>query len=269
MSRKEVSKMAEYVQERIGDYIQVNSGRYFYVLDPRPEDITVEDIAHSLSNLCRFTGHGDRFYSVGEHSIYCAKIARKLGLPTLQQLYCLLHDASESVMNDLARPVKQNIPQYKEIEDNVMAVMWKVVGLPKPTEEDYRIVKIIDNTMLINEMEQLMHRSDIPDIEHIPVFINLSVGYGAGESKKPFLDIYNALMDEYLEDKLKLINEGYFLAFPEHKDIPYWSGCNYHINHGNHEVEPVGTATSMHDCCGCEMIETCEVKKETPVWRLK
>lgn len=191
---------AKYEQERVGDYIQVNSGRYFYVLDPRPEDITVEDVAHSLANLCRFTGHGDRFYCVGEHSIYCAKIARKMGLSTLQQLYCLLHDASESVMNDLARPVKQNIPQYKEIEDNVMAVMWEVAGIPKPTKEDYKLVKLIDNTMLINEMEQLMKRSDIPDVEHEKIFVNLSAGYNAGESKKPFLDIYYALMEELKDE---------------------------------------------------------------------
>lgn len=190
-----------YDQERVGDYIQVYTGRRFYALDPRAEDITVLDIAHSLANICRFTGHGDRFYCVGEHSILCARVARKLGYSTLTQLYCLLHDGSESVVNDLARPVKQNIPQYKEIEDGIMSVIWKVAGLPKPTEEDYRIVKIIDNTLLINEMEQLMKRCDIPtDIEYEKMFVDLSVGYNAGESKAPFLAIYDALIQEYTEE---------------------------------------------------------------------
>ncbi|ALA47908.1 hypothetical protein ABE137_12115 [Brevibacillus laterosporus] len=193
--------MTTYEQERVGDYIQVNSGRYFYVLDPRPEDITIQDIAHSLANICRFTGHGDRFYCVGEHSILCARIARKLGYSTLQQLYCLLHDGSESVVNDLAKPVKQNIPQYKEVEDRIMTVIWEVAGLPKPTEEDYKLVKLIDNTMLINEMEQLMKRGDIPNVEHIKVFVDLTVGYNAGESKIPFLTIYNALMEELRDEK--------------------------------------------------------------------
>lgn len=195
--------MTTYQQERIGDYIQVNSGRQFYVLDPRAEDITIQDIAHSLANICRFTGHGDRFYCVGEHSILCARVARKLGYSTLQQLFCLLHDGSESVVNDLARPVKQNIPQYKEVEDRIMAVIWEVAGLPKPTAEDYHIVKTIDNTLLINEMEQLMKRSDVPtDIEYERMFVDLSVGYNAGESKLPFLTMYNALMNEYLIEKL-------------------------------------------------------------------
>lgn len=190
-----------YEQERVGNYIQVNSGRSFYVLDPRPEDIVVQDIAHSLSNLCRFTGHGDRFYSVGEHSVHCARIARKLGLTTLQQLYALGHDASESVMNDLARPVKQNIPQYKEIEDNVMKVMWEVMGLPEPSEEDYHIVKMLDNTLLLHELQQLMKRdvNNYPEVEHFPIFVDLTYGYGAGESKADFLTIYNSLMKELTE----------------------------------------------------------------------
>lgn len=192
--------MTTYQQERIGDYIQVNSGRHFYVLDPQPEDITINDIAHSLANICRFTGHANRFYGVGEHSILCARIARKLGYSTLQQLYCLLHDASESVMNDLARPVKQNIPQYKEIEDNVMDVMWKVAGLPNPTVEDYKVVKLMDNTLLINEMEQLMNRTYEEGLEYVQTFVDLSVGYNAGESKTPFIDMYNKLYMELLDE---------------------------------------------------------------------
>ncbi|OME54155.1 hypothetical protein BSK59_16085 [Paenibacillus odorifer] len=191
----------KYEQERIGDYIQVHSGRRFYVLDPKPQDITVNDIAHSLANICRFTGHGDRFYGVGEHSILCARVARKLGYSTLQQLYCLMHDGSESVVNDLARPVKQNIPQYKEVEDRIMAVIWEVVGIPKPTEEDYKIVKKIDNTLLVNEMEQLMKRNDVPsDIDYAPMFVDLSVGYNAGESKIPFLTMFVSLMEEYFHE---------------------------------------------------------------------
>lgn len=189
-----------YNQERVGDFIQIYSGKHFFILDPRAEDMDMVSIAHSLSNLARFTGHGERFYSVGEHSVRCARMARKAGYSTLQQLYCLGHDASESVMNDLARPVKQNIPQYKEIEDNIMKVMWKVMGLPEPAKEDYEIVKKIDNTMLLHELEQLMKRNTIEyaDIDHIKVFEDMTYGYGAGESKQDFLTMYIALMEEYM-----------------------------------------------------------------------
>lgn len=189
----------KYKQERVGDFIQIYSGKEFYILDPRAEDVDVLSIAHSLSNLARFTGHGERFYSVGEHSIRCAKMARKAGYDVLAQLYCLGHDASESIVNDLARPVKQNIPQYKEIEDNIMKVMWEAMGLPQPTKEHYNIVKIIDNTMLLHELEQLMNRNTVEyaTVEHIKVYDDMTYGYGAGESKEDFLNVYHALMNEY------------------------------------------------------------------------
>ena len=47
---------------RYGGWMQVYSGGKFYPLDPRPEEIFIEDIAHSLSLLCRYVGHINRFY---------------------------------------------------------------------------------------------------------------------------------------------------------------------------------------------------------------
>jgi len=190
--------MAKYNQEHVVDYIQVNSGRRFYVLNPRKEDIIIEDIAHALSNLCRFTGHGDRFYCVGEHSILCYLVAKELNLSPKLQMYALCHDASEAVMNDLARPVKQQVPQYKEVEDNVMKVMWEVVGVPCPTQEEYEIVKKIDNTVLLLELTQLMKRDlkDYPKLDVFDVYIRIGDGYNALESKADFLNIYNDLIKQ-------------------------------------------------------------------------
>ena len=51
------------------DWIQTYSGKKFYPLDPRPEDIDIRDIAHALSLNCRFNGHCRCFYSVAEHSV--------------------------------------------------------------------------------------------------------------------------------------------------------------------------------------------------------
>lgn len=56
------------MSERIGDWMQVYSGKQFWPLDPRPEEIEIEDIAHSLANMCRFAGHSEKFYSVADHS---------------------------------------------------------------------------------------------------------------------------------------------------------------------------------------------------------
>lgn len=46
-----------------------------------------------------------------------------------------------------------------------------------------------------------------------------------------------------------------------------WAGCNYYVNQGNSEHEPIGTATSMHDCNGCEKIVSCPVAQDSEVWK--
>jgi hypothetical protein len=58
------------------NWIQTASGIKFYPLAPHPEDVTIEDIAHALSKMCRFNGHNGHtsaFYSVAQH---CGGAAR-------------------------------------------------------------------------------------------------------------------------------------------------------------------------------------------------
>ena len=45
--------MSNNDNNRIGDWIQTYTGKCFYPLDPRPEEIDIMDIAHSLSMTCR------------------------------------------------------------------------------------------------------------------------------------------------------------------------------------------------------------------------
>ncbi len=47
--------------ERYGDWIQTYTGKQFWPLDPRPEDVDIEDIANALSNLGRYAGHTTAF----------------------------------------------------------------------------------------------------------------------------------------------------------------------------------------------------------------
>lgn len=57
---------------RLGDWIQVHSGGKFWPLDPRGEEVRIDDMAHALSLICRFTGHTKDFYSVAQHSVLVA-----------------------------------------------------------------------------------------------------------------------------------------------------------------------------------------------------
>lgn len=63
------------------------------------------------------------------------------------------------------------------------------------------------------------------------------------------------------------LNMKYFAETLSDRTTLNWSGCNYYINQGKTEIEPIGTATSMHDCGGCKYIRTCILKKQTPIWR--
>lgn len=94
------------MSDRIGDWMQTASGRRFYPLDPRPEEVFIEDIAHALSMICRFGGHCDPFYSVAEHSVRVSVLVGEMGGPHMA-LAALLHDAAEAYIGDMIRPLKR------------------------------------------------------------------------------------------------------------------------------------------------------------------
>lgn len=137
---------------RNGDWIQTYTGVEFYPLDPRPEEIHIEDIAHALSMQCRYTGHVRQFYSVAEHSIRVTELC-----PPECQLWGLLHDASEAYLIDLPRPVKRysDIGRlYREAEDRLMvAICRRFKLLPWFTPEP---VERADKAMLWIESRDLM-----------------------------------------------------------------------------------------------------------------
>lgn len=83
-------------------YIETYSGKRIYFNDLRIEDISIEDIAHALSQICRFTGHTKEFYSVAQHSVLVSDNQTTLA----EKRAGLMHDASEAYINDLASPLK-------------------------------------------------------------------------------------------------------------------------------------------------------------------
>ncbi len=140
----------------MGDYILTFSKIKFYPLEPVMEDISMKDIAHALSLMTRANGHFAHFYSVAQHSINCFREAEYRGYTEKIQLACLLHDASESYISDITRPVKQNLPQYHQMEEKLQGMIYKKFGIDDLDQEEEQVICEIDDAMLYYEFLELM-----------------------------------------------------------------------------------------------------------------
>lgn len=135
-------------------WMQTYTGIAFDPLHPDPDKIYIADIAHALSMSCRYGGHVNRFYSVAEHSVLVSR-----HVPQAQALWGLLHDAAEAYIADIVRPAKKRMPEYQEIERNLMAAICRRFGLP-PTQPD--AVGDIDLRIVIDEKTALMGPEPLP-----------------------------------------------------------------------------------------------------------
>lgn len=136
---------------RNGDFMQTATGRKFWPLDPRPDEVFIEDIAHSLSLQCRYAGHCVRFYSVAEHCVLMARKLRWEGVDVA--LWALLHDAAEAYTVDVPRPLKRSLVGYKEAEAKVMAAIATRYGL---ASEMPAVVHDADNRIIGDELANLV-----------------------------------------------------------------------------------------------------------------
>lgn len=156
----------------MSDYITTYSKIHFTPLSPKTEEISIRDIAHALSLMTRANGHFPKFYSVGQHCIHCCEEAEARGYSKRVQLACLLHDASEAYLADITRPVKQHLPQYKEIENILQgSIFYKYLG--ELTEEEQKLWRELDDTLLYYEFDCFMGEKlcDCPgELKSRPVF---------------------------------------------------------------------------------------------------
>lgn len=109
---------------RYEPFIETYTGRRFFFLNPNPDDIDYEDIAHALSNNCRYTGHSREFYSVAEHSVYVSRLCS-----TDNALVGLLHDSAEAYLTDIASPIKPYLTNYKDMENVLLTAILMKHGL--------------------------------------------------------------------------------------------------------------------------------------------
>ena len=142
-------------------WITTYTGKHFDPVAPQEELLELRDIAHSLSLICRANGHMKHFYSVGQHSVACAKEAQARGLSERIVLGCLLHDASEAYLSDVTRPIKHEMTRYLEVEETLQEMIWAhFIPGGTPDEEEKKAIFKIDDEMLAWEFERLMPEPD-------------------------------------------------------------------------------------------------------------
>jgi hypothetical protein len=121
-------------------------------------EVDIGDIAHSLSQQCRYNGLTERFYSVAEHSIYVAQLVRLKKMRPVVVLAALLHDAHEAYIGDLIQPIK-DVAELGEhfliIERGWEALMRVHFGLTGVTKSDWIIIHQADKDMAAMEMRDI------------------------------------------------------------------------------------------------------------------
>lgn len=133
-------------------WICTASGRRFGLYDTDPSQISLYDIAHALSNQCRFTGHVSSFYSVAQHCVLVSELAQEFTDDAMDLKCALMHDASEAYLSDLAAPFKPEVKGYHEVESIIERRIYERFDLKGKTE----IVKCCDWIALFLEAHQLI-----------------------------------------------------------------------------------------------------------------
>ena len=107
-------------------WVPTYTGKRLDPFDPQRDQIDLIDIAHALSQICRYNGHTVRHYSVAEHCVRVSSCvpARVCGLT-------LMHDAAEAYIGDMVRPIKRR-PEadwYRRLDTSVTAAILHKFGL--------------------------------------------------------------------------------------------------------------------------------------------
>lgn len=171
---------------RKGDFTSMISGGKFWPLDPRPEDVHLEDIAHALGMQCRWGGHVYHFFSVAQHCVLVSKHCRQWPLKGL------LHDAAEAYLVDVPTPIKKHLFGYTDIERTLLGVIGERFGLGGGLQDMHREVHNADGRALATEQRDLRPAYDFwtpplrPWKEHIEP-------WGPAKAKAMFLERATAL----------------------------------------------------------------------------
>lgn len=177
-------------------WTETYSGHRFYILNPRARHLSIEELAHSLANLCRFNGHVRKFYSVAQHSVLVSQLVEKHGKNAA--LWGLLHEVDEPYLGDLVTPVKYALGyrKLKQISNRYIEaarVQFKLGPYPRD------VIKHADLVALVTEKRDLLSKRFMPGwltdfglplVDPLPITIE---PWGIKKAKRRFLERYEQL----------------------------------------------------------------------------
>lgn len=176
-------------------WISLLSGGKFNYNKPEESDVTIDDIASALSNVCRFSGHLPRFYSIAQHLVNTSHI-----VPEELAFTGLMHDTAEAFTNDLPTPLKWALPIFKELEGKIESAMSEKFGFhyPYPAE-----VKEADTIMLMLEKYHVKECDDPWPMyekytrDHVAPYLDKVDldSWQPRRAKREFLERYNDLLE--------------------------------------------------------------------------
>jgi hypothetical protein len=186
------------------EWIQAFGGGKVHPLAPNPAEFDIRDIARSISMLCRYNGHVDRFYSVAEHSCHVAWIIEQRGGTLHQVRWALLHDASEAYLADVPSPVKHMpaMEPYRLAEANLQAAIADRFGL---VGGEPSVVHQVDHEIRGIEARQLkspvhpewgltLAGGELPPDP--PELRGITLGLSPAASERRFLSLFEDLFGE-------------------------------------------------------------------------
>lgn len=145
------------ISEEFGPWIGTATGNRFYLLNPNMDDVTIEDVAISLSKICRFNGHLKPeylldIYSVAQHSFNVWHLVKNVWGDAEAAKWAFAHDWLEAFYGDNTSPLKVAVPELKTIEKAAQPGLIDKYGIPYD-ERIEAVVKKADLTVGYREAE--------------------------------------------------------------------------------------------------------------------
>lgn len=182
--------------------IGTSTGQLVSAFNPSPEQLNIQDIAHSLSNLCRWGGHCSPFFSVAQHSILVYELVEN----SAAKKWAFAHDFTECYCGDVVTPIKRCFSLFGKLENNSAVVIRDHFMIPysddieKEVKNADRLAAYLESTALFDERSS-WRRSHFPEFnghmyDYFPDFRPMV----PREANRLFLETFGRLFNNDEED---------------------------------------------------------------------